>query len=49
MFRLVTTVMLEKESRNFKVEARAFTRILLLSYEGQRLITTYYSKKTNKR
>ena len=46
---MVTIVMLEKESRNFKAEVGAFTRILLLSYEGQRLITTYYSKKTNKR
>jgi hypothetical protein len=40
--------MLEKESRNSKAEAGAFTPILLLNFEAQRLTTTYYSKETSK-
>jgi len=45
---LTTTVMLEKQSWNCKVEDADYTTTLLLNYEGHRLTNTCCSKKTNK-
>jgi hypothetical protein len=40
--------MLEKQSKNSKIEDGAFKHILLLNYEAQKLIIICYSKETNK-
>jgi hypothetical protein len=48
VYRLTTTVILEKQSRTSKAEAGASTHILPLNCGGQRLTTTCYSKETSK-
>ena len=48
VYRLIITVILEKQSKNSKIEDGAFTHILLLNYEAQKLIIIYFLKETSK-